>query len=65
MFDFTDQKILVPGGSSGIGLATAKLAVALGGHVTIASCTGDKINAAKNLVHARIRLSLRAAARYR
>lgn len=47
MFDFTAQKILVVGGSSGIGLATAKLADTLGGQVTIASRTADKVNAAK------------------
>lgn len=46
MFDFTAQRILVVGGSSGIGLATAKLADALGGQVTIASRTADKVNAA-------------------
>jgi NAD(P)-dependent dehydrogenase (short-subunit alcohol dehydrogenase family) len=47
VFDFAAQKILVVGGSSGIGLATAKLADALGGQVTIASRTADKVNAAK------------------
>lgn len=50
MFDFTHQKILVVGGSSGIGLATAKIAVALGGEVTIASRTVDKVNAAKRSI---------------
>ena len=37
MFDFTGQKILVVGGGSGIGFATAQIAVDLGAEVTIAS----------------------------
>lgn len=44
MLDFTDQRILVVGGSSGIGLATAKLASALGARVTIASRSSAKLS---------------------
>lgn len=43
MFDFSHQKILVAGGSSGIGLATAKLAVGMGAAVTIASRSQDRV----------------------
>lgn len=50
MFDFTDQKILVIGGSSGIGLATAQLAAAMGAEITIASRSQEKINGAKKLI---------------
>ena len=46
MFDFTDQRLLVVGGSSGIGLATARLAAGMGARVTIASRSQDKIEAA-------------------
>ena len=41
-----DARVLVLGGSSGIGLATAKAAAAAGANVTIASRSGDKVNAA-------------------
>ncbi|WP_258315083.1 SDR family NAD(P)-dependent oxidoreductase [Klebsiella variicola] len=34
---FTDKKILIIGGSSGIGEATARAFAEAGGHVTIAS----------------------------
>lgn len=47
LFDFKNQQILVVGGSSGIGLATAKIARVLGARVTIASRTADKIEAAR------------------
>jgi NAD(P)-dependent dehydrogenase (short-subunit alcohol dehydrogenase family) len=46
MFDLSGQKLLVVGGSSGIGLATAKLATSLGAEVTIASRSADKLAAA-------------------
>src|SRR4051812_35346437 len=46
MLDFSGQKILVIGGSSGIGLATAELAGRLGADVTIASRSEQKIRAA-------------------
>ncbi|MBB3594992.1 NAD(P)-dependent dehydrogenase (short-subunit alcohol dehydrogenase family) [Rhizobium sp. BK529] len=41
-----DQRVLVIGGSSGIGLAVAEAAVAAGAHVTIASRSQDKLLAA-------------------
>ena len=46
MLDFSGQRMLVIGGSSGIGFATAQLAVSLGGHVTIASRSADKVDRA-------------------
>lgn len=46
MFTFTNQDVLVVGGSSGIGLATAKAFAAAGARVTIASRSGDKLAAA-------------------
>jgi len=46
MIDFHDNRILVVGGSSGLGLATAQLAAKLGAHVTIASRSMEKVNAA-------------------
>ncbi len=41
-----DARVLVLGGSSGIGLATAKAAAAAGAKVTLASRSNDKVNAA-------------------
>lgn len=41
-----DQRVLVIGGSSGIGFAVAEAAVAAGAHVTIASRSQDKLLAA-------------------
>ena len=46
MIDFKGQKILVVGGSSGIGYSTAAIALSLGAHVTIASRTAAKVEAA-------------------
>ncbi|APG06427.1 short chain dehydrogenase [Luteibacter rhizovicinus DSM 16549] len=46
MFSFTNQDVLVVGGSSGIGLATAKAFAAAGARVTIASRSGEKLAAA-------------------
>lgn len=43
MFSFTNQDVLVVGGSSGIGLATAKAFAAAGARVTIASRSSDKL----------------------
>ena len=40
------SRVLVLGGSSGIGLATAKAAAAAGAKVTLASRSSDKVNAA-------------------
>ncbi len=51
MLDFAGQKILVVGGSSGIGAATAKLASQWGGTVTIASRSQDKVKAAAANLH--------------
>ena len=39
-------RVLVLGGSSGIGLATAQAAATVGAKVTVASRSGDKVNAA-------------------
>src|SRR6266478_6366167 len=39
-------RVLVLGGSSGIGFATAKAAAAAGAKVTVASRSNDKVNAA-------------------
>ncbi len=46
MVNFSGQKIVVVGGSSGIGFATAQLAAELGAAVTIASRSEDKVSAA-------------------
>lgn len=46
MLDFKGQTVLVIGGSSGIGLATAKLAADLGASVTIASRSAGRVAAA-------------------
>ena len=46
MIDLTGQALIVIGGSSGIGFATAKLAAELGADVTIASRSEDKLAAA-------------------
>ncbi len=46
MFTLDDQRVLVVGGSSGIGLAVAALATQAGARVTIASRSQDKIDAA-------------------
>lgn len=46
MIDLSGQRLLVIGGSSGIGFATAGLAAELGASVTIASRSADKVAAA-------------------
>lgn len=46
MISLQDKKVLVVGGSSGIGLATAKAAAAAGARVTIASRSADRLAAA-------------------
>jgi NAD(P)-dependent dehydrogenase (short-subunit alcohol dehydrogenase family) len=46
MIDLTGSKLLVVGGSSGIGLAVATLAQGLGAEVTIASRSSAKVDAA-------------------
>lgn len=53
MFSFHDQDVLVVGGSSGIGLATARAFAAAGARVTIASRSPGKLDAAvKDIGHA-------------
>jgi NAD(P)-dependent dehydrogenase (short-subunit alcohol dehydrogenase family) len=44
--DMAGQRILVVGGSSGMGLATAKAAASAGAHVTIASSSRERVDAA-------------------
>ncbi|KAF1006138.1 MAG: Glucose 1-dehydrogenase [Luteibacter sp.] len=52
MFSFHDQDVLVVGGSSGIGLATARAFAAAGTRVTIASRSPGKLDAAvKDIGH--------------
>jgi NAD(P)-dependent dehydrogenase (short-subunit alcohol dehydrogenase family) len=46
MTEFANQKILVVGGSSGIGFAAARLAAEQGATVTIASRSADRVAAA-------------------
>jgi NAD(P)-dependent dehydrogenase (short-subunit alcohol dehydrogenase family) len=46
MIDFSGQQVLVVGGTSGIGFATAKIATSLGAKVTVASRSQEKIEAA-------------------
>lgn len=52
MIDFSGQRVLVIGGSSGIGLATARLAGELGAEVTIASRSSAKVTAAAQAIGA-------------
>ncbi|TWB58649.1 SDR family oxidoreductase [Nitrospirillum viridazoti] len=46
MFDLTNKDVLVIGGSSGIGLATAVAAARLGARVTVASRNAERVAAA-------------------
>ena len=46
MISLAGNRVLVIGGSGGIGLATARLATELGAHVTIASRSADRVAAA-------------------
>lgn len=47
MIDFAGKKLLVIGGTSGMGLATASLAKDLGGGVTIASRNAERVDSVK------------------
>jgi len=55
MIDFKNQQLLVVGGSSGIGFATAKLAAELGASVAIASRSEAKLEDAANRIGAGVR----------
>jgi NAD(P)-dependent dehydrogenase (short-subunit alcohol dehydrogenase family) len=50
--DFSDKSILVTGGGSGIGLATAQRFAQLGGHVTICGRTAEKLEGAVAQINA-------------
>ncbi|HJV41555.1 SDR family oxidoreductase [Caulobacter sp.] len=50
MIDLSGQRVLVIGGSSGIGLATAQLACEQGAAVTIASRSADKVSSAASSI---------------
>lgn len=52
MIDFSQQRLLVVGGSSGIGFATAKLAAELNASVVIASRDARKVEAAASAIGA-------------
>lgn len=47
MFDFQNSTVLIIGGSSGVGLATAKMLERMGAKVTIASRNLEKLRAAR------------------
>ena len=50
MFDLTDARVLVVGGTSGIGLGTAQMAAELGATVTVASRSSEKVRAATQVI---------------
>lgn len=50
MIDLKGQRVLVVGGTSGIGLATARLATQRGAAVTVASRSGSKVAAAVEII---------------
>lgn len=52
MGDLSGRRVLVVGGSSGLGLATAQAAAGLGAVVTVASRSQEKIDAAVTLIGA-------------
>lgn len=54
MIDLANQKLLVVGGSSGIGFAAARLAAEQGAAVTIASRSADRVAAAANKIGRRV-----------
>jgi len=51
----TDSRIVILGGSTGIGFATAKAASAEGGRVTIAGRSPEKLKAARAALDNKIR----------
>lgn len=53
MLDFKAQQILIIGGTSGMGFATAQLALELGAEVTIASRSQSKVDSARTKLGAR------------
>ena len=57
MNTFDDKKVLVIGGSSGIGLATARAFAAAGATVTIASRSPDKLAAAAAIIGGDVRIA--------
>ena len=50
MFDLKGARVLVVGGTSGIGLGAARMAAQLGANVAVASRSADKVRAAKELI---------------
>lgn len=53
--NLNQKQIIIIGGSSGMGLATAKMAVELGAHVTITGRTAEKVQKAAASVHHTVR----------
>jgi NAD(P)-dependent dehydrogenase (short-subunit alcohol dehydrogenase family) len=58
MADLSGQTLLVVGGSSGIGLATARLAAALGADVVLASHDRERLETAASRIQPRARAEL-------
>lgn len=52
LMNFKDQHVLITGGSSGIGLATAKLLAAAGAHIWLVARDLPRLRAAQDLVRA-------------
>jgi NAD(P)-dependent dehydrogenase (short-subunit alcohol dehydrogenase family) len=50
LFRFDGKRVVIIGGTSGIGLATAKLITQLGGQVVIAGRSAEKLEKAKNFI---------------
>jgi NAD(P)-dependent dehydrogenase (short-subunit alcohol dehydrogenase family) len=57
MAPLTNKKIVVVGGSSGIGFAVAKAALAEGASVVVCSSSQDKVNAAAQRLGAGLRVA--------
>jgi NAD(P)-dependent dehydrogenase (short-subunit alcohol dehydrogenase family) len=58
MSDFQDARVLVVGGSSGIGLATAAAFASAGARVTIASRSADRLAAAARVIPAPVSMAV-------